>query len=98
MSPQETDATIGRLYREHKDATEKRILLVERVKQVASSLQRLAGALDRRPAFDEVSKDSILHEYLDLSKIAALVAEEAELQKRQLDYEDRLRALGFNSF
>jgi len=94
MSPDEKDATIGRLLREHKEIVEKRLHVTERVKQIAAALKRLADAIDRKPDFDEVSKDSILQQYLDLSKIGALVIEEQELSAKQQEYEVRLRALG----
>jgi hypothetical protein len=94
MTSDEKDATIARLLREHKETVEKRLYATERVKQIAAALRRLAGALDRKPDFDEVAKDSIIQQYLDLSKIAALVIEEKELSEKQQDYERRLRALG----
>lgn len=95
MSPDEKDATIGRLFREHKEIVERRLHATERIKQIAAALRRLADAIDRKPDFDEVSKDSILQQYFDLSKLGALVIEERELQQKQLDYEKRLRDLGF---
>ena len=70
MSPEEQRATVDRLIAEHKDLVKKRLLVVEREKQVADALKRLADAIDRKPDFDAVSQDSILHEYLDLSRIA----------------------------
>lgn len=94
MSSEEQDATIGRLVREHKAVVEKRLYVTERVKQIAAALKRLAGAIDRVADFEEVSKDSILHEYLDLSKIGALVFEERQLSEKQEEYEERLRAFG----
>ena len=69
--------------------------MVERVKQIATALRKLADAIDTRPDSDAVSKDSILQEYLDLSKIGALVLEEQQLSAKQMDYDERLRALGF---
>jgi len=95
MSTEEQDATVGRLMREHKAIVEKRLYAVERVKQIAAALKKLADAIDTRPDFEAVSKDSILQEYLDLSRIGALVVEESELSAKQEDYEARLRALGF---
>jgi hypothetical protein len=93
MSTEEQYATIGRLVMEHRDVVEKRLWTVERVKQVASALRRLAEAIDRKPDFDEVCKDSILQEYLDLSKIGQLVLEEQRLSGLQEDYETRMRAM-----
>jgi hypothetical protein len=95
LSTDETDLTIGRLHRERREVTEKRLQVVERVKQIATALRKLADAIDTRPDFDAVSKDSILQEYLDLSKIGALVLEEQQLSAKQMDYDERLRALGF---
>jgi hypothetical protein len=95
MSIEEQDATIGRLMREHKNTAQKRLYAAERVKQIAQALKRLAEAIDRRPNFEEVSRDSVLQEYLDLSKIGMLVIEEQELMDKQLDYEERLKVLGF---
>jgi hypothetical protein len=95
MSAEEQDAVVGRLMREHKEVMEKRLHVVELVKQIAAALKRLAGAIDHAPNFEEVSKDSILQKYLDLSKIAELVLEERGLSAKQQDYEARLRALGF---
>ena len=94
MSPEEKNATIVRLIQEHKEIVEKRLYATERVKQIAAALERLARAINRRPDFEEVSKDSILHEYLDLSRMGALVIEEHELAKKQQDYEARLRSFG----
>jgi len=71
--------------------------VTERVKQISFALRQLADALNRRPAFNEISKDSLLHEYL-LSKLGALVVEEAELSVRQQEYEKRIHDLGFNAF
>jgi hypothetical protein len=95
MSIDETDRTVGRLFRECKEVTDNRLRVVERVKQIATALKRLADAIDKKPDFDEVSRDSILQEYLDLSRIGALVLEEQDLSAKQEDYETRLRALGF---
>jgi hypothetical protein len=94
MSPEEQNATIARLIREHKEIVEKRLYATERVKQIATALERLARAINRKPDFEEVSKDSILHEYLDLSRMGALVIEEHELAEKQQDYEARLRSFG----
>lgn len=96
MSTDETDSTVGRLYREHRQTVEKRLHVVERLKQIAAALKRLADAIDRRPDFEEVSRDSILQEYLDLSKIAALVIEETMLSAQVEDYQRRLDDLGFS--
>lgn len=98
MAPEEQDKTLGRLVREHRTVVEKRLYVTERVKQISDALNRLARAINRKPDFDEVSRDSILQEYLDLSKIGALVIEEQELSAQQLDYEKRIRALGFEPF
>jgi len=81
--------------REHKAIVEKRLYSTERVKQIAAALKKLADAIDARADFEAVSRDSILQEYLDLSKIGERVIEESELSAVQQDYEDRLRALGF---
>ena len=83
MSIGEHDDTVARLLRECKEVTGQRLLATERVKQVASALRRLGDSLDRTPDFEAVSQDSILHTYLDLSKIGALVAEERELSAKQ---------------
>ena len=95
MGTDEQDATLARLIREHKEVAEKRLFVVERVKQVSAALKKLAEAINRKPDFDEVAKDSLLHEYLDLSKIGALVIEEMELSQKQQDYETRLRQFGY---
>jgi len=94
MSPEEKDATIARLIQEHKEIVERRLYATERVKQIAAALERLARAINRKPDFEEVSKDSILHEYLDLSRLGALVFEEHDLAQKQQDYEARLRSFG----
>lgn len=94
MSPEERDATVGRLLREHKEIVRQRLYATERVKQIADALKRLAGALAHKPDFEEVAKDSILHEYLDLSRLGALVVEEEQLSQKQQEYEARLRAMG----
>lgn len=96
MSSDERDITIGRLHREHRDTVEMRYQVVERIKQIADALKRLADAIDRKPDFDEVSKDSILQQYLDLSKIGALVIEERELDAKIAEYASRLKVLGFS--
>lgn len=93
MSTDEQYATIGRLVMEHHETVEKRLYVVERVKQVSAALTKLAGAIDRKPDFDEVCKDSILQEYLDLSKISSLVLEEQRLMALQEDYESRMRKM-----
>jgi hypothetical protein len=93
MCTDEHYRTVGRLVLEHKECVEKRLRVTERVKQVADALKKLANAIDRKPDFDAVSQDSILQEYLDLSKIGALVLEEQNLSAQQQDYEKRLRAL-----
>jgi hypothetical protein len=95
MSSEEVNATVAKLASDRKAVTEKRLLVVERIKQIATALHKLARAIDRKPDFDEVCRDSILQEYLDLSKIAALVLEEQELSRQQEDLDDRWRALGF---
>ena len=97
MSPEEQRATIERLKAEHKDLVQKRLLVVERTKQVADALKRLADAIDRKPDFDAVSQDSILHEYLDLSRIAGLVLEEQHLTEQIVDRAKRREALGFSA-
>ena len=97
MSPEEQRATVDRLIAEHKDLVKKRLLVVEREKQVADALKRLADAIDRKPDFDAVSQDSILHEYLDLSRIAVLVLEEQHLTEQIEDRAKRLSALGFST-
>ncbi|MGB8030854.1 MAG: hypothetical protein WCF30_14480 [Terracidiphilus sp.] len=94
MSTDEECIAIGRLVLEHKECVDKRVRVTERVKQIADALKRLANAIDRKPDFDEVSKDSILQEYLDLSKIGALVLEEQSLSAKQQEYEERMRAQG----
>lgn len=92
MSRDEEYATIGRLVVEYRDCVEERVRISERVKQIADALNRLAQSLNRKPDFEAVSGDSILQEYLDLSKLGALVIEEQTLQEKQLAYEERLRA------
>jgi hypothetical protein len=93
MSREEEYAVVGRLVIEHHETVEKRLRVVERVKQVASALNKLALAIDRKPDFNEVCKDSILQEYLDLSRIGELVLEEQRLSALQEDYETRMRAM-----
>ena len=85
---------IGRLVVEYKECAEKRVRVVERVKQIADALKRLADSINRKPDFDAVSKDSILQEYLDLSKIGALIIEEQALSAKQQEYETRLKVQG----
>lgn len=97
MSPEEQRATIERLKAEHKDLVLQRLLVVERTKQIADALKRLAAAIDSRPDFEAVSQDSILHQYLDLSKIAHLVIEEQQLSEQIEDRAKRLGALGFGT-
>jgi hypothetical protein len=94
MCTDEECRVVGRLVLEHKECVEKRLRVTELVKQIADALQRLARAIDRRPDFDAVSQDSLLQEYLDLSKIGALVLEEQALSDKQQEYEERMRAQG----
>jgi hypothetical protein len=95
MSTEENDATIGRLHRKHRDAIEKRLLVVERIKQIAAALKSLADSIDNSADFEAVCKDSILQQYLDLSKIGVLVLEEQALTGEIHEYEQRLGDLGF---
>jgi hypothetical protein len=92
MSTDKKDSMIGRSHREHRDAVDQRLQIVERAKQIADALKRLANAIDRKPDFEEVSKDSILQQYL---RIALLVIEEQELTEKIGEYSKRLIALGF---
>ena len=96
MCTDEEYKVIGRLVVEHRECAEKRVRVVERVKRISDALKRLADAINRKPDFDAVSQDSILQEYLDLSKIGALILEEQTLSNRQQEYESRLEALGLN--
>jgi hypothetical protein len=94
MFPDEQCKTVGRLVLEHHECADKRVAVVERIKQIADALKKLAEAINRKPDFDAVAKDGILHEYLDPSKIGALVLEEKQLSDKQMEYCERLKHFG----
>lgn len=96
MSTEEQDIVIGRLMRERKALTEKRLAATERVRQVASAIKRLAEATERNvEAFSVAAKDPILRDYLDLARLEQLVREEADLVAEQQKLDERVREFGF---
>lgn len=79
-----------RLFREHKEAVERRVEVVEEIKRVAAALKTLGAAIDRRADIEAVSRDGILHRYIDVTRIGALVVVESELTKTIADAREEL--------
>ena len=48
MSPEEKNETIARLIRKHKEIVEKRLYATERVKQIATALEKLGSTWPSR--------------------------------------------------